>query len=391
MKSAAFRLVAAQPDERPDRSCRFPSLFPSMNPPPFVRTPLNWLVAGVCLWTVSLAAAAPGEWQALFDGKTLKGWEANESPASWRVEDGALVCRGPRSHLFYVGDVANHEFKNFELTAEVLTLPGSNSGIYFHTHLGPEPWPPTGYECQVINSSRVMDGGYSEYKMTASIYAVRSAWLAPARDHTWFEYRIKVSGRTIQTFIDGELICQYTEGPTAWRGQDKPGRHLASGTFALQGHDPKSEVHFRNIKVRQLPADAPSLDQPMADHDLDDLITQFSDQNVALIDLGILPGTEAGAEVQAVDARKYGVAYGFQFPREMVDLAKIAAGSPVVVLNDRDHPPSVAMMKAAKANGAKLAFSSGGVSRLDPDRLKRRLLAMREAGLEWRDIWIPGK
>jgi hypothetical protein len=46
-------------------------------------------------------------------------------------------------------------------------------------------------------------------------------------------------------------------------------------------------------------------------------------------------------------------------------------------------------MKAAKANGAKLAFSSGGVTRLDPDRLRKRLLAMREAGLEWRDIWVP--
>ena len=26
-----------------------------------------------------------------------------------------------------------------------------------------------------------------------------------------------------------------------------------SGTFALQGHDPGSEVHYRNIKVKPLP------------------------------------------------------------------------------------------------------------------------------------------
>ena len=30
-------------------------------------------------------------------------------------------------------------------------------------------------------------------------------------------------------------------------------RLLTGGTFALQGHDPESEVHFRNIKVRLLP------------------------------------------------------------------------------------------------------------------------------------------
>jgi hypothetical protein len=31
------------------------------------------------------------------------------------------------------------------------------------------------------------------------------------------------------------------------------GRVLSSGTFALQAHDPGSEVRYRNIKVRMLP------------------------------------------------------------------------------------------------------------------------------------------
>jgi hypothetical protein len=236
-----------------------------------------------------------------------------------------------------------------------------------------------------------MDEGYSENKMTGSIYAVRNTWRAPTKDHTWFEYRIKVSGKTIQTFIDGELICQYTEGPNAWRAKDKPGRYLSSGTFALQAHDPKSEVHYRNLKVRLLPDDAPSLDEPMTDHDLDALITQFSDHNLALIDLGIVPGSPSLVQAQAEAARKYGVTLGYTYPADAVDLSRIGANGPVVVINDKDSPPSVALMKAAKANGAKLAFSSGGVARLDPERLRKRLLAMREAELEWRDIWVPGK
>jgi hypothetical protein len=28
---------------------------------------------------------------------------------------------------------------------------------------------------------------------------------------------------------------------------------LDHGTFALQGHDPASEVHYKNIKVKPLP------------------------------------------------------------------------------------------------------------------------------------------
>lgn len=348
-------------------------------------------LVGWLLCAGSLAGATGGEWLPLFNGTTLEGWQANESPETWSVEDGALVTKGPRSHLFYVGPVANHNFKNFEFSAEVMTTPGSNSGIYIHTQLKSDPWPQAGYECQVINSSRDVPGEYSERKMTGSIYAIRNTWRAPVADDTWFEYRIKVSGQTIQTFINGELICQYTEAPGAWRAKDKPGRYLSSGTFALQGHDPKSVVRYRQLKVRLLPDNAPSLDTPLADRELDALLTQLSDQNFALIDLGILPGSAGLMQAQAEAARAYGVTYGYSFDHDAIKLPHLGARAPLVLVNDRDTPPAVALLQAAKAQGAKIAFSSGGVTRLDPERLKRRLLAIREAGLEWRDLWVPGK
>lgn len=341
------------------------------------------------LVTVAANPAHAG-WQSLFDGKTLHGWEANESPDTWKIQDGAIVTSGPRSHLFYVGPVANHNFKNFEFSAEVKTTPNSNSGIYIHTQLKPDPWPQAGYECQVINSHNPAEG-YIERKMAGSIYAVRNTWHSPAQDHEWFEYRIKVSGKTIQTFINGALICEYTEAPNAWRAKDKPGRYLSSGTFALQGHDPKSEVHYRNLKVRLLPDDAPSLGEPLADAELDQLITAASDANFALIDLGIVADSPSLVQAQADDARQYGLTLGYMFDAKAVDLDHIGAQAPVVLINDKDTAPSVALMKAAKANGAKLVFSSGGTTRLDPERLKKRLQAIKEAGLEWRDMWVPEK
>ncbi len=42
-----------------------------------------------------------------------------------------LVCVGERSHLFYEGD--GKPFKNFEFECDVMTTPGSNAGIFFHT------------------------------------------------------------------------------------------------------------------------------------------------------------------------------------------------------------------------------------------------------------------
>jgi len=42
-------------------------------------------------------------WVSLFDGKTLKGWEANEKPECFQVKEGNLFLQGGMAHLFYIG------------------------------------------------------------------------------------------------------------------------------------------------------------------------------------------------------------------------------------------------------------------------------------------------
>ena len=68
----------------------------------------------------------------IFDGKTFDGWKTSiDNTNTWKIEDGAFVTRGQTAHVFYVGDT--NAFKNFELKVDVMTEPGSNGGIYFHT------------------------------------------------------------------------------------------------------------------------------------------------------------------------------------------------------------------------------------------------------------------
>ncbi|MCK4749538.1 MAG: DUF1080 domain-containing protein, partial [Bacteroidales bacterium] len=190
------------------------------------------------LFCCFIAAALSGcksseEWITLFDGETLEGWKASENTDSWRIEDGAIVTAGPRSHLFYDGDVMDHSFKNFEFVVDVKTKPGANSGIYIHTELQEDGWPFKGYECQVINSNPPTEpGGYVEHKMTGSIYAIRNVWKSPVPDNEWFNYRIRVQGKTIQTFINDMLAAEYTEPEDAYRNDGFKGRLLGSGTFA---------------------------------------------------------------------------------------------------------------------------------------------------------------
>ncbi len=247
----------------------------------------------------------------LFDGKTLKGWKAAENKATWRVEEGALVCHGPRSHLFYVGDAVKHDFKNFEFMAEVKTTPGSNSGIYFHTAYQETGWPAQGYECQVLNSNPpTKPGEYVEHKMTGSLYAIRNVWKAPVPDHVWFNYRIVVQGKTIRTYLNDALMVDYTEPENPFRPEDKKGRLLSSGTFALQGHDPQSVVYYKNLRVKPLPDDLPTPGTPLADADYDRELTRLSNDNFPLLDLHVHLKGGLEMEPALANARQYGFTYG---------------------------------------------------------------------------------
>ncbi len=346
----------------------------------------------VSVFAVAALAAASAvsaqDWVALQDGKTLDGWKTAERPESWVVEDGVFVSRGERSHLFYVGKVGKHDFRNFEFQAEVMTSPGANSGIYVHTKWQGPGWPEAGYELQVINSNPPAEkmNGYIEYKMTGSVYAVRNTWQAPVADNAWFTYRIRVVGKTLQTFINDKLICEYAEGPTPFRPDDKKGRLLGSGTFALQAHDPGSVVKYRNMKVRILPNDAapPAGLVPIADRELDRLITQASNDNIPLIDLGLSAPDGGSTEEFDRQARRYGV-----LPLRIQELPQMA--SSVAVLVDRDRGPDVELLKSLKARGYRVAFSSGGATSFDEAQLKRRLQAIKDAGLGWKDFWVPGR
>jgi hypothetical protein len=341
--------------------------------------------------SVFAQAAAQG-WIPLQDGKTLKGWKPAENPKTWVVEDGVFVTRGDRSHLFYVGKVAKHDFKNFELSAQVYTEPGSNSGIYVHTKLQGPGWPEAGYELQVINSNPPAErmGGYIEHKMTGSIYAVRNTWVAPANDNEWFNYRIRVVGKTIQTFINDKLICEYAEPENPFRPKDKLGRLLGSGTFALQAHDPGSVVKYRNIKVKILPDDAapPAGLVPLADRELDQLVTQLSNDNVPLIDFGLVAPDAAEDSAFMSVLRRHGVTLVSEFPRRATEIPPAS----LLLFYDADTAPDVAKLKAAKAAGIKMAFmSKPGSQKFDEAQFKRRLKLISDAGLDGKDFWIPGK
>ena len=159
------------------------------------------------------------------------------------MEDGKLIAQavGGNAHLFYAGDVKQHNFQNFHLKMDVMTTKGSNSGIYIHTAFQESDWPRKGYEIQVNVS-------HGDPKKSGGLYGIKDCFDPPAKDDTWYTQEITVQGKRIVSKIDGKLIFDYTE-PDDWK---EAGRRLSSGTFAIQAHDPKSKVYFKNILVKPL-------------------------------------------------------------------------------------------------------------------------------------------
>jgi hypothetical protein len=162
------------------------------------------------------------------------------------VEDGKMVVNGKRSHLFYVGPIHNHNWKNFHLKAELMTFDHANSGIYFHTAFEENNWPSKGFECQVNET-------HSDNKKTGGLYDVKDVMNdSPVKINEWYTYDIIVKDKHVILKINGKTTCDWTQ-PDDWKAPpNHPGRAIDAGTIAIQGHDPGSKILYRSIKIKPL-------------------------------------------------------------------------------------------------------------------------------------------
>jgi hypothetical protein len=154
--------------------------------------------------------------------------KASETPGTFSVKDGAIVVFGPRSHLYYVGPVANHNFKNFEFKADVMTMPGLELGHLFHTAYQETGFPDKGFEVQVNNS-------HTDWKRTGGLYDIQDVRDVPAPDNQWFTERIVVQGKRIRP--TSTISSSWTIPSRRMRKPpaNHPERVLSTGTFAFQG------------------------------------------------------------------------------------------------------------------------------------------------------------
>ncbi len=169
----------------------------------------------------------------MFDGKTLNGWKANERPESWTVEDGTIKGSGSVSHLFWMTEMCG----DCEFKADVKIMDGSNSGMYFRTAFGPGF--PKGYEAQV-------NATHGDPVKTGSLYNFAKNFNAPHKPGEWFNQHIIAQGNRIIIKVNDHVITDYVDEKNTF----------TSGYLALQQHDPKSVVYYKNLMYRKLPPPA---------------------------------------------------------------------------------------------------------------------------------------
>ena len=185
-------------------------------------------------------------WHPLFNGRNLDGWKASSPSDSFEVVNGMIKAQASsdQSHLYYVGDVADGDFEDFELKFEAMTTPGSNGGVYFHTSFQETGFPNDGHEVQVNKS-------HKNKTRTGSLFAVRDLKETPTKDNVFLTEHVIVRGKNVKISVNGEQVVDYTE-PDDYQHPRYTGRDIDHGTFALQAHDPDSVVYYREIWVRPL-------------------------------------------------------------------------------------------------------------------------------------------
>jgi hypothetical protein len=201
-------------------------------------------IIALLIFTFQLSAQS-GEWTELFNGKNLDGWKVSENSASFAVEYGVIKVAGPRGHAFYVGEVGNHDFKNFELIVELKTMPKANSGIFIHTQYQEGGWPNKGYEIQVNQS-------HSDWRKTGSVYSFQDVRETFVQDGEWYTEHVIVNGSQVTVKINGKTVNEYDESKDEKRVSGLGEKSLSSGTIALQAHDPESVIYYRSVKIKLL-------------------------------------------------------------------------------------------------------------------------------------------
>ncbi len=185
--------------------------------------------------------------ESIFNGKDLTGWKTYpEMKSKFTVTpEGWLNVKDGRGQLETEG-----QYADFTLQLEVFVNgEGLNSGIFFRSIPGD---PMNGYECQIHNG--FLDGDRTKPKDcgTGGIFRRQNARRVVAEDFEWFSITLHADDKHMAAWVNGYPVSDWTDNRSPDENPRR-GLRLEPGTIIIQGHDPTTDLSFRNLRIAELP------------------------------------------------------------------------------------------------------------------------------------------
>lgn len=208
------------------------------------------------------------EWKSIFNGKDLTGWvDVNTSPQTWSVRDGLLICKGKpigvmRSEKQYENFILHIEWRHME--------PGGNSGVFVWSNGTPAPKKrlPKGVEVQMLELDWPKLHKRKDGSLPPVAYVHGEVWgtngLHTTPDNPrgnrsksienrckprgqWNYYDVVCVDGVIKLSVNGKFVNGISKAT-----QKK-------GYLCLESEG--AEIHFRNIRILELPPGVISKEQ----------------------------------------------------------------------------------------------------------------------------------
>lgn len=185
--------------------------------------------------------------KSIFNGKDLSGWQVLPGHKSiYSVTPaGELNVKNGNGDIQTAG-----QWADFCLQLDVISNgPHLNSGVFFRALPG-QFW--SGYESQIRNQWEGDDRSKPVDFGTGGIYGHQPARRVVSSDHEWFTNTIVAHGPHIAVWINGYQVSDWTDTRPLTESA-RQGCRIQPGVISLQGHDPTTDLSFRNIRVNEYP------------------------------------------------------------------------------------------------------------------------------------------
>lgn len=186
--------------------------------------------------------------QSLFNGQDLTGWrEVPGSKSVFTVQDGEIHVKNGQGFI-----ETEDTFENFIFQSRAISHAAElNSGFFFRAMPGTEEAPSNGYEYQIHNGFE-KDRSQPNNAGTGAIFRRVDARYVVANDKEWFTATLIANGPRIGCWVDGYQVVDWVDDR---KPDENPrrGLRLKGGHISIQGHDPTTDLSFKDLKIMEYP------------------------------------------------------------------------------------------------------------------------------------------